>query len=831
MLPSNPSKIMLADMLKGWLFVAMSSLLLYGLMQRVIDETSPYQAPAYPARPLGLPFILLAAIIIAVTGSLIYQTYQHHSEVERARLQAVNSLKSLLIANWLNERQNDTGFIQSSNSFANDYLAWQTTGNQQSADKLQNALNQYQLNWGYAAIALLRPNGSTLFSGDKTIEIPPQIQLTAQLAATAGKVQIINPAADSNGNYNLIFAVPLSKIPGTPPVMLLQIELSKWLKPTLKIWPAANSSGESVLFRRNGERIIYLHKLQNHPQRAQQDLTLANEKLLAAQVLRGEVALGSDVEGIDYRGAATFGEIRPIAGTDWFLLSKLDKAELYAETAQDAVPILLIGFLLLLFLGGGFYLVWQHQQLLLNHSIQQAQADRLNSLNLLAAVADSSKDVIFAKDLQGCYLFINQAAASVFGKPVAEILGRDDHAIFPAEQANRLIEISRAVITEDQIQTKEELLDTISGKRVFLATKGPLRDGNGQVIGIFGISRDVTEYKQATDKLLASEYSYRILFENMLNGYAYCQMLYADGQAKDFIYLNINKAFETLTGLYDVVGRKVSEIIPGILQSDADLIETYGRVAASGRPEHFEKYVAALQQWFLISVFSPQTGYFVAVFDVITKRKLAELQLRQSEERLQLALEAGNDGLWDWNIGCNHIYLSPYYYVMTEFKPEEVTTDFNFFKSIVHPDDWPQVLKCIEACLQNQTQFCHIEYRMITAIGEIKWILGKGKVVEYDDTGKPLRMLGTITDITARKATETAMQKQTQALAQSNMELERFNRAAVGRELDMIALKQQINALAIELKQAPPYPLAFLEHPNADDSFIQTTHQPPNTAG
>ena len=103
---------------------------------------------------------------------------------------------------------------------------------------------------------------------------------------------------------------------------------------------------------------------------------------------------------------------------------------------------------------------------------------------------------------------------------------------------------------------------------------------------------------------------------------------------QDFIYLHVNAAFETLTGLKNVVGKKVSEVIPGIQESDPGLIEIYGRVALTGKPERFETYVQALQMWFSISVYSPEKEFFVAVFDVITERKRVEAELI---ERVQLA--------------------------------------------------------------------------------------------------------------------------------------------------------------------------------------------------
>jgi putative nucleotidyltransferase with HDIG domain/PAS domain S-box-containing protein len=139
--------------------------------------------------------------------------------------------------------------------------------------------------------------------------------------------------------------------------------------------------------------------------------------------------------------------------------------------------------------------------------------------------------------------------------------------------------------------------------------------------------REVVEVYRLKQELQESEERYRSLFENMIEGSAYCQMLFEDGRPHDFVYLGVNAAFEKLTGLKDVVGKKVTEVIPGIREADPELFEICGRVAMTGKPEKFEMFIEALKMWFSISVYSPEKEFFVAVFDVITERKKGEEKL------------------------------------------------------------------------------------------------------------------------------------------------------------------------------------------------------------
>ena len=189
--------------------------------------------------------------------------------------------------------------------------------------------------------------------------------------------------------------------------------------------------------------------------------------------------------------------------------------------------------------------------------------------------------------------------------------------------------------------THEQVGKDIEGNTIWseiIAT--PVKDKDGNITAALELVIPITERKRAEETLRESEERYRGLFEHMLEGFAYCKMIFENGEARDFIYLAVNDMFKTLTGLKEVTGKRVTEVIPGIRETDPELFDIYARVSLTGKPEKFEMFLKALKIWFSISVYSPEKEFFVVVFDVITERKRAEEDLKQSEENArQLAQE------------------------------------------------------------------------------------------------------------------------------------------------------------------------------------------------
>ena len=275
----------------------------------------------------------------------------------------------------------------------------------------------------------------------------------------------------------------------------------------------------------------------------------------------------------------------------------------------------------------------------------------------------------------------------------------------------------------------------------------------------------VTERIRAEEALQASEQRYRSLFEHMAEGYAYCRVILENGEPRDVVFLAVNAAFETLTGLDNAAGKRFTELIPDITETDSELLDICARVSLTGEPEQFEMFVKALDLWLSFSVYSPEKGFFVAVFDDITERRRVDAALRQSEARYRRIAEGLTDYQYSVDIEDGRAVETtqgPACARVTGYTAEEYAADPYLWIQMVTPEDRDRVREHARLVLAGE-DVPSIEHRIVRKDGAVRWVSDTAILLK-DASGRLLSYDGVILDITERKRAEEALRRNEQLL-------------------------------------------------------------------
>ncbi len=751
---SDPSQHLLASTLKGLLFVAVTSLLLYGLLRRVCANGGG--KAQFSGKALGWPFLAMTLIVATLTAAAIHYTMDQHEAHKLARLQVIAELKAQQIDDWLQERGRDAEFVQADALYAQHYRQWHERGDAASGKLLRARLEALAQHHGFSGVTLLDGAGRRLWgSAGAPAELAPPLHAAAARALAAGRTSRVGPYLGRKGRQRLDFLAPLASADGPVGLAVLHTDPTRWFGATLQTWPVPSASGETELFRREGAQVLYLNALRHRKDTALKlRLPLAQRELLAARVLNGAIRPGEVVRGRDYRAVATVGVARAVPGTDWFLVAKQDQAELRGEGLADAAWMGMAGLLVLIALGTGLVSLRQREQLGLAEATRQAQDERLRALKLLAAIADSSDDAIFAMDLSGRYILFNRAAERASGQAAQDILGCDESALFSAEVAAALQADNRWVIEHGISKTVEESLLLGADMRTLLTNKSPLRDPNGKVIGLLGIARDITERKQAEEALRESEGRFRALVEQSLAGIYIIQ-------AGRFRY--VNPGFAGIFG-YDtpeqIVDRlpvaelvapedreRVAENIRSRLVGDfSDIHYTFTGLRQDGSRINVEVHGRAFN-------YQGSTAVIGLILD-ITSRKAAEDALRASELRFHDIVNASADWVWEIDAAARYTYVSESVRDLLGYTPAEILGKTPF--DLMPPEEAARLQVKFADIVARRAPFRDLDNVNLHKDGSLRYVSSNGMPI-LDAAGNLRGYRGLDHDVSERRLAQLAL--------------------------------------------------------------------------
>jgi len=255
----------------------------------------------------------------------------------------------------------------------------------------------------------------------------------------------------------------------------------------------------------------------------------------------------------------------------------------------------------------------------------------------LAAFVENSEDGIYGTDLEGVVTGWNPAAERIFGYDRAEVIGRLETIIPPDRVEEESLMLDR-IKRGERMAAYETVRQRKDGSRVDISmTASPMKDVvTGRIIGISKIARDITRYKRAQSELVEAGERYRALFNSMDEGFCVIQVIFdRANRPEDYIYLEINPAFEKQTGFKNAQNRRVREFEP---QHEQHWFEMYGRVALTGRSVRFQNFAQARDRWydvFAYRVGRPEERKVAVLFNDMTERKKMEQELARANAELR----------------------------------------------------------------------------------------------------------------------------------------------------------------------------------------------------
>jgi PAS domain S-box-containing protein len=460
------------------------------------DTTRQRTAPRFV-----LGFLLLA-IIIAAGGYLYYSHYQRNYQAEIGnQLSAIGQLKADQLASWRTERLGDATSLSLNNTFAALVgRGLSAAGDPQAEKDLLAWLAIYrEIYADYDEIRLLGPDGATGLSVPSPAPpLPSAVTQHLPEVLESGRIAFVDFYLESSDrSVHLTILVPIggsqdgSHALG---IVALRIDPTIYLYPLIARWPTPSSTAETLLVRRDGEDALFLNELKFMQDAALNlRIPLTSGDVPAVMAALGETGL---VEGVDYRGVRVIADVRAVPDSPWFMVARMDLAEVYAPLQERLWQTVAIVGLALLGTGAGLAFISRHREA----RLYRDRASTAEALHALAtrheAILDSVPDIIMEVDNNKIYTWMNQPGRAFFGD---DAIGHPASEFFSGEQktydaVQPLFDGDEGLIYVESWQRRRD-----GEKRLLAWWCRQLTDPAGNVTGALSTARDITDLRRAQE--------------------------------------------------------------------------------------------------------------------------------------------------------------------------------------------------------------------------------------------------------------------------------------------------------------------------------------------
>ena len=377
------------------------------------------------------------------------------------------------------------------------------------------------------------------------------------------------------------------------------------------------------------------------------------------------------------------------------------------------------------------------------------------------AFMDHSPAVAWAKDEAGRYVYLSKAYEDRFKVRLQNWQGKTDFDLWPPEVAEKFRQNDLAALAAGHaIENTEEAVNSNGKISSWWNVKFPFEDAAGQKY-VGGIAVDITPRLKAEADLKQSELRFRQMAETVQEVF---WMAPPDFQS----ILYVSPAFEKIWGI------PCAELyanpllwLQAVLPEDVPVVQRALKELHQGQAYDIEYRITRPDgsiRWVNDRGYAlrDEAGHIILTSGVatdITSRQATETALRASEEKFRLAMEAIEEGVWEWDLPAGELHINPGFLRIFGYDPDTVSHSYEHWMTAIHPEDFPSYRETLQDHLEGRRPAFEAEFRARTGDGRYLWFSSRGRVVSRGADGTPLRMVGTLLDITEKRLAQTALEE------------------------------------------------------------------------
>lgn len=707
--------------------------------------------------------VLFVALISVGIGFGSYAYYRSEERVihtnKQNELSAIAKIKVTQIEQWIKERMSEAEYFSTSIDIKRNITALQANQNINfSQEMLTMTLSGIRKNHGYENILIVDRQYNRLFElNSDSLKIDDNTLNLVDLAFNEHK--ILSPTiyyCKCHKKIHIDILAPILNSKGKPTaVIIFRIDPNIYLYPLIQSWPLPSKTAENLVVARNKDSVIFLNTVRHRANTALKfQIPISKTEVPSVQAVMGNQGV---FEGIDYRGKKVLSFLSPINGVNWYMVTKIDKDEIYAELHYRAFAVILFGTLIILIIGLSLAWAYHYRQrniyqnlFITEKSFREKEAEYKTTLYSIG-------EGVITTDLNGHITQMNKVAETLTGYSEKEAIGKPLSLIFnivngksrnaeenPVQrvlQTGNVVGISNHTILIAKDGHETPILDSAS----------PIKNKFGETLGVVLVFRNIKEEYELQEALRKSEERLRITLEEMQIG-VWDWDIETDKWYASSIYHTI-LGYSAQEGpldrdkwiaiIHPEDREMVSEKIRMVLRNESKNYQYEARILNA---EGNYKWISVSGHVIEYSALG-KAARMIGVRIDITQRKKEEEELRISEERFRNVFEHASVGKSitsiDGKMTPNNAFAQ-----MLGYEKEELSA-LNW-KTITHPDDVEYNETLLKNLFAGDDASARFEKRYLHKNGSIVWVDITTNIMR-DNQNNPLYLISTILDITESK--------------------------------------------------------------------------------